>query len=272
LHHTLKTSSEDLKKAAIISSLSILCIALLLVGCNIKKPVAEFTLEMDPNMPGKIITTNSSTDATRYYWEYWEVDANGDLSTTGANSTVSTDEDAVFIIPENATIAVDLYAMDDRDNESFLRKEIEVSNIPSTLTIGKLVITRINSVDEFGAAWDSDDTGPDLLLSYRNEQQFEGTNVNWDVDLQSDLPYEIQTNNKTYTSFSPQTADYYLALIDFDGNPGSMFLGPGTMIDGLIFNPYHLTHLSNPSGEGNYPSVYQITTEGFDAELYMNWE
>ena len=251
---------------------------------NKKQPTASFTYEIDPLIRGRVNLTNTSTNASTYFWEVWDKAPNGTLSASPSDG-VSTSENPHFYIMSNSTIEIHLTVFNDKDDESIHIEELEITNIPSKLTIGKLMITRVSLMDDSGFEWDDadgipndgsydfPDEYPDLLLNFEETaQQYEDNDAIWDVDIENGLPFEMTTDGKSYDSFSPQTWDYFIELVDFDGPKGSIFLGAGTRIGLIRINPYHLTHIYNDGDEGNYPSIYKIETDHFDADLHMIWE
>ena len=249
---------------------------------------AGFEVELDPNMPGKVNVINTSTNAKRYEWQVWLKDTENGTpyqSSSYGNGLNSDDENPSFYIQEETWIQIDLRAMNAimESNES---KSFEVANLPDTLIIGDLVVTSINMRDENGFEWDDTDgtanfgdysntsAFPDLLL---NTEQWSSGYVDndvqqWDVNIETGLPITLTTDGQLFDNFSPQTDDFYIELVDFDGTQGSIFFGPGKQMGYASFNPYHLTHVYNDGDEDNYPSVYHITTDHYEADLYMTWQ
>ncbi len=238
-------------------------------------------------MPGKINMINTSINAKRYEWQMWLTDSeDGNLfqsSTYGYN--MYTDENPSFYIQENRWVEIQLLATNALMESSY-SKRFEITNVPSTLTIGDLVVTHVNLRDENGYEWDDSDGTPDFG-DYSNSNAYPDLIVNteqwtsnyaaadvqqWNVDIENDLPFTMPTETEVIESFSPQTNDVFVELVDFDGNQGSIFSGPGKKMGHVTFNPYYLTHKQNKGEETNYPSVYKIVTDNYEADLHLSWE
>lgn len=256
-------------------------------GCN--EPVkADFELLLDPNMPGKVNVVNMSHNANVYEWQVWlKSSENGTpyQSSIYGSSLTSSEENPSFYIQEETWIEVELRAVNSF-LESTESKSIEVANIPDSMIVGNLIITDMDLRDADGYEWDDFDGMPDFG-DYSNTNAFPDLIVNtslwsttysdgdvqeWNVNIETGLPYTMFIDPEVYDNLGPQTDDVVIEVVDFDGPQGSIFAGPAKRIGYHRFNPYHLTHKYNKGSESNYPSVYHIETDHFEGDLYLTWQ
>lgn len=255
-------------------------------GCQ--KPFeANFDIQLDPNVPGKVNVINTSTNASTFEWRVWlKGSENGTpyTSSTYGSGLTSSEENPSFFIQEETWIQVEL-----KITNEFLSaeatKSIEIADIPDTMILGNLVITSMDLRDEDGYEWDDTDgtpyfggysnsvAYPDLIVNTSQGAVYSDTDVQeWDVNIETSLPYTMIMEPVVFDNFGPQPSDFFIEVVDFDGPPGSIFAGPGKRIGYHTFNPYHLTHRYNKGDDSNYPSVYHIVADHFEADLYMNWQ
>lgn len=271
-------------KQFLFSALS--CVVILLCSCEL--PIqAGFEVELDPTMPGKVNVINTSTNAKRYEWKVWlKGSENGTPYTSSSygSSLTSNDENPSFYLQEDTWIQVELTAFNDL-MESAEVKSIEVANIPDTMILGNLVITSMDLRDADGYEWDDSDgtpnfgdysnpfAYPDLIVNTNQGGVYSDSDVQeWDVNIETSLPYTMILEPEIFDNLGPQPSDYFIEVVDFDGPQGSIFAGPAKQIGYHTFNPYHLTHVYNKGDASNYPSVYHIVTDHFEADLYMTWQ
>ncbi len=261
-------------------------IAALFSSCDVSSH-ADFELAMDPVVPGRVNVINKSERANSYEWTV--ATASSEFGTFGTSSTYPNSgyydgEVSRFYIQENEWVEVTLRTLNGF-SESIHVEKIHVTNIPSILIIGDLVVTRVNLSDIDGYEWDDADGSPldgvydspseypDLLINNSPwAQQYSDNNVVWDVDIENGLPQSLTTDQAIIDNLGPQADEYYVQLVDFDGTAGSMFLEAGTRIGTVIVKPWYLTHKQDNGSDENYPAVYKIVHENFEADLHMTWQ
>lgn len=274
---------------SLIPKLSLCCIAvtLMLSSCD-PWAKAEFDIMLDPNVRGKILVTNSSSNSKNFQWRlaFSETEHGSYSSNSGyGNYGVFEGDVSEFFIKENTWVEVTLEATG--ASQDMLSKRINVNNVPSRVVVGNLVVTRVSLTDELGYEWDDLDgtTGnpeyenseefPDLLMN-NNEfyNSYDMSTAIWNVDIIDGLPVTLTTQgNVVIDDFSPtSSSELYIELVDGDGSQGSIFLEPGKRIGVLTIDMYRLTHEQNGGKDDNYPEIYKIQEEGFDADLYLHWD
>ena len=94
--------------------------------CFIYNPVASFSAPIEPELceiSPEITFTNSSSDATSYYWEF-----------PGGSPSTSTDTDPIITYTSTGTYDVILYAIDGTDSSMTTSSiDVSVNNIPEAL-------------------------------------------------------------------------------------------------------------------------------------------
>jgi hypothetical protein len=248
---------------------------------------AEFDIILDPEVRGKITVVNYSANSSNFQWRLAFSDTeNGSYSSNSSygNYGVFDGDVTKFYIQENSWVEVTLEATG--ATQSTLSKRIHVNNIPSQVVIGNLVVTRVSLTDEMGYEWDDADgiTGspmyevstefPDLLVNnYAPANSYSASAANWDVDIVNGLPITLVPDNEVFDNLSySSSTDFYIELVDFDGQQGSIFAQPGKRIGMLTLDLYRLTHEQNGGSDDNYPEIYKIEEAGFDADLYLHWD
>lgn len=211
-------------------------------------------------------------------------DGNYSISSDYGNYGYFDGDKTEFYIQENSWVEVSLEATG--ATQSSMTKKIHVNNIPSSVVTGNLVITRVNLTDELGYEWDDTDgqTGnpgyenssefPDLLVNTNQGMNaFSSSDATWDVDIVSGLPVTLEPESELIENFSSvSSSSFYIELIDFDGQQGSIFSAPGKRIGVLTIDMYRLTHEQNGGSDDNYPDVYKIVEDEFEADLYLHWD
>lgn len=248
---------------------------------------AEFDMALDPNVRGKVNLINHSSNASNFQWHLATSDTeNGNYGSSSEYGNYGTFDGSVdkLYIKENTWIEVTLEATG--LTSASKTKKLHVNNIPEQVAIGDMVVTRVNLRDELGYEWDDTDgmpnSGtydvageyPDLLVNNSNfATTYSASDATWDVNIESGLPVTLTTEHEIFDNLSGfANTDYYVELVDFDGPPGSIFLAPGKRIGVLTIDVRRLTHDQNGGSDDNYPEVYKIVEDGFEADLYMNWD
>lgn len=248
---------------------------------------ADFELVMDENIPGKLHIINRTENAKNLQW-YMEVSdyedgyyTNGEYGSYGyLNEDVTQ-----MYIRENCWVRITLEAVG--FTSSTHTETIHVNNVPTRVAIGDVVITKVKLTDELGYEWDDADGTvngatytvnsefPDLVINNQpTANSFSASNTIWDVDIVNGLPVLLDCEHAVFDNLNAYSvdADYFLELIDFDGQQGSTWGGPGKRIGVLNLDLYQLTHKGGGGSDDNYPSVYKIVKDGFEADLYMTWD
>ncbi len=274
-------------RSNLVSLTFLLGISVYLSSCSINAE-ADFDITLDPNIPGKINVVNNSINAKTFQWQLGlgeTEDGTYSFSSDYGNYGVYEGDRSAFYIQENSWVEITLQAVGATDD--FLTKRINVNNVPSRVVVGNLVVTRVSLTDELGYEWDDLDgtTGnpeyenneefPDLLMN--NNEFYNSYNMStaiWNVDIINGLPVTLTTQeNVVIDDFSPtSSSELYIELVDGDGSQGSIFLEPGKRIGVLTIDMYRLTHEQNGGKDDNYPEIYKIQEEGFDADLYLHWD
>jgi hypothetical protein len=248
---------------------------------------AEFDLSLDPNVPGKVIITNSSANARSLQWQVQFSDTeNGTYSSNSSFGSYGYYDGELTRVyaDENSWVQVTLEATG--FNSDMLSKKIQVDNIPTQVVTGDLVVTWVRPTNNQGYEWDDADGTPDTPtyeqpseypdLTVNNNQganAFSASLTTWDVNIDSGLPVTLSMESELYSNFSAfSSSDYFIELIDFDGQPGSTFSGPGERIGVVTIDFYRLTHEGNGGSDDSYPDIYKIVDDGFEADLYLNWD
>ncbi|MFM1874617.1 MAG: hypothetical protein RL266_354 [Bacteroidota bacterium] len=266
--------------------IAFLLLVLLLSSCD-PRAKAEFDIILDPNVRGKIVVTNSSANSKNFQWHLAFSDTeNGTYSSNSDYGDYGFFDGDVtqFYIQENTWVEVTLEATG--ATQSTLSKKIHVNNVPTQVVTGILVVTRVNVTDELGYEWDDSDgqTGnpayentsefPDLLVNNNpGLTGFSASNATWDVNIINGLPVTLEPESELFDDIDNYSAtDYYLELIDFDGQQGSIYSAPGKRIGVLTIDMYRLTHEQNGGRDDNYPEIHKIVEDGFEADLYLHWD
>ncbi|GEM_PF-1852953 len=275
-----------MKKAFLLELILGCVIGITLSSCQINAN-ADFDLELDPVVRGKVNLINKSSNAKNFQWNLALSETeNGNYGSSSeyGNYGYFDGEVSHVYIQENTWIEVTLEATG--LNSASQTKKLHVNNIPTQVAIGDIVITKVKLTDELGYEWDDTDGTPnsgsydvvaeypDLLVNNSNlYTTYPANNVLWNVNIETGLPVTLTTEHETFDNLNGfSSANYYLELVDFDGQPSSIFLEPGKRIGVLNIDLYRLTHKQNGGRDDNYPEIYKIVEVGFEADLYMNWD
>ncbi|MCF8258803.1 MAG: hypothetical protein K9J06_14710 [Flavobacteriales bacterium] len=263
-----------------------LCLSVLVSSCDMGTK-ADFEIILDPNVRGKIKVMNNSSNANSYQWQlaFCETEhGNYSIASDYGNYGTFEGDMSGFFIKENTWVEVTLEATG--FSQGSLSKKVHVNNVPNQVVIGNLVVTRVNLSDELGYEWDDADgtTGnpgyetpgefPDLLVNNSPTlHAYSASEATWDVDIRNGLPVTLVPENEVFDNLSPSSyTDYYIELVDFDGPQGSIYSAPGKRIGMLTLDLYRLTHEQNGGRDDNYPDIYKIVEDGFEADLYLHWD
>jgi len=236
-----------------------------------------FTATMDPNIPGKVIVTNTTENVEGYqfFWDLWLADGDGGNLTTSStySRTTSGDENTYFYIQENRWVYIAFTIYND-DEEYSTDTYMEVDNIPGSVRLDSIQITYVNPVDPDGNPWDGGTDGPDLtVMTIPTRYCGESSKTNWDVDIENDLPVTLLAidGQATREDFSPQTQEFYMYFGDVEGYPNIISCQSLSGMGTVRLNPYHLTHKYNKGDDDNYPAIHEIETSSLKANLYFTW-
>lgn len=245
---------------------------------------ADFELELDPIIPGKINVINNSTNVKTYEWEMLVSESiDGSYSYSSQYGFQSYGENPSWYAEENGWVKIDLRALGGV-KEDYATRKIEVTNIPDTLAFGNFVITEIDFRDQNGFEWDDTDgvansgdyssssAYPDLLV---NGEEYDNTHFSsdvfaWDVNLETDLPLSIPMEKPEIQGISAQTWDVYTELIDYD--PPQGFGDESGKRMGIVrFDPYLMTHKQDGGNDENYPSRYVVDATSYRGYIELIW-
>lgn len=259
-----------------------------LIACSnqscIETVHAEFELEMDPVILGKINVINSSTNVRTYEWTMSISDSmDGEYGYQSSYNHQTDRENPAWYAQENAWFKIQLRALGSV-KESYATRKIEVTNIPDTLAFGNFVVTEINYRDQDGFEWDDIDgvanagdysntvAYPDLLVNARasDHTHFPSDVYALDFNFETDLPLTIPIEKEEMEGISPQTMDVFVELIDYD--PAIVFGGEtGKRMGVATFDPYYMTHVSDGGNDDNYPSQYMIDGDNYKGYIELIW-
>jgi len=256
-------------------------ITTLFTSCDVTSH-ADFELAMDPVVLGRVNIINKSSRANSYEWTV--ATASDEFDTFGTSSTYPNSgfydgEIDHFYIQENCWVEITLRTLNGFSESQHIEK-IQVTNIPSVLIIGELVLTWVNLADADGYEWDDADGSPldgvydspseypDLLIKNSPNAMYSNPNtVVWDVDIENGLPLTLETVPATIGNLGPQAGEYYVQLLDVEGSTEA-----ATRIGTEIIKPWYLTHKQDKGSDDNYPAVYKIVETNFEADLHMTWQ
>ncbi|MGK0385077.1 MAG: hypothetical protein ACJAVL_001830 [Bacteroidia bacterium] len=275
-----------MKKGLLIYVSLLGLVATVISSCQVHSK-ADFDLELDPVVPGKVNLINKSSNAKNFQWvlglSETEFGTYG-ISSQYGNYGYYDGEITHFYIQENTWIEVSLEASGLTSSTQI--KKLHVNNIPTQVVMGDLVVTSVNMRDVTGFEWDDTDGTPnsgsydvegeypDLLVNNSSSYTtYPSSNVVWNVNIETGLPVVLTTEHHIFDNLSGfGDTDYYVELVDFDGQASSIFLEPGKRIGVVNIDLYRLTHKQNGGSDDNYPEIYKILEDGFEADLYMNWD
>jgi PKD repeat protein len=270
----MKTSF--LKKPALRTSLCVLAL-LAQFSCQESpfEPKADFTYEMDPNVPGKVHFKNQSQRADQYFWQFGYRQSNGVNAYSPGHS--SDKASPVYYFVANGEAAVSLTATGG-PSEDEITKHIPITNVPAEVTVKNIVIRRLGARKADDTSYDPEDgTAPDLFFDACADICGSAQYITPDyskmyVNMAGfSLPYthELDPNEFHYTGLSPQTRDFVFYVYDFDYYGFGM--GTAEIVSVLAFNPYRRTALYNKGQDDNYPSKITVDDETIEADIYLEW-
>ncbi len=214
----------------------------------IPNPVANFSfLETGNFAPSGVTFTNSSTNASTYYWDFGD----GQTSTLQSPTHIFT-KGGIF----NATLKV----KNSVGIENIINKTLTIKNNPTKLKINSIVLTGYPATMPSGGGWDSSD-GPDIYPSIISSA---GTYNHKDYRKQdfikSYLPY-------TFSSGFPLTftaLDFKNTIEFYDYDPiGNEWMG----------GYYFTVRNSMPMDGTKYPATvdFQSSTSELKFTLNVEW-
>ncbi len=238
-------------------------------------PKADFTYEIDPQVPGKVRFINQSQRADRYFWQFGYRGSNGVDGYSPGHS--SEEASPVYYFVTNGDAAVNLSAYTDR-NEDIITKHIPITNVPTAVTVKQIVIRRLSARKADGTSFDPEDgSAPDLFFEAceglcGSAQYITPDYSQMHVNMNGfSLPYThpFDPEEFHYEGLSPQTPDFKFYVYDFDYYGFGM--GTAEVVSLLSFNPYHETALYNKGDDANYPARITVSNQVIEADIYLAW-
>lgn len=249
---------------------------ILMLCCSCSKPPhADFELQTDPRYPGKIKCVNKSSNNDENMWTFCEKSESG--LTVCSPDHYSELSSPVFYYVANGTKVITLTVYNG-NNEDSKEQIIEINDIPRTVVITDVVVTRLNDTNTFGELYDAEDNSAsdvffkifDGNLTMAQYYSPEPGEVYYDRAGLS-FPYTCTVTGSayTYTNMSPQTHEFLFYIFDYDNAGYGM--GKWTTMGSIEFNPYHYTNLYNDGSDNNYPDTLVFSNSQFEAEVHMKW-
>jgi len=234
-------------------------VLILIISCE--PPSPNFTITVDPNIPGKVTIQNSSAHASDYNWV---VDGAGRESINPSMYS-STNKNPDFYMPYNGDFYIKLTASG-KTKENDKTKYFNIANIPSKVTITGATVTKFAS--------DLDPDGkPDLMIYgsvYGLPTSFDANSRINDVSA-AQLPISLKTSMVIADSnFSQLSREIYIYILDIDGVDWANRV-TAERLGSIDFNPFHFTHEYKPS-ESNYPKELVIKNDKLEATIHLKWE
>lgn len=238
-------------------SFSYLFVAIVFLFVSCENPTANFDYEVVGGgrlaAPCTIKFTSLSLNAEGHSWDF------GDGTTSTARYPEHTFE-------EPGTYTVTLTAVNKRNKEKSVSKDITIENTPGKAILKGVTLKRIPLEDFQGNPWDDVDNGtyPDVFFEfsngasvtfYSNESQFitdvdaNKLPIHWDLAT----PFEIPVAN--------YNKNYYFDIEDKDDDISNEVIAYTQMkFADYIFSPVR------------FPSKFTVETDDFEAEFELEWE
>lgn len=243
---------------------------LIFTGCSkddsnpiapIPDPIADFTMSGATVTPANITFNNASTNADRYNWDF------GDGRTSvNASPSMAFNTHGSFTVTLIATMA-------STSKSDTTRKTLTIT--PGMVFLDSVVVESIPWVDDDGAGWDEDGTGPDIYALFADSTwDFEGDDDpllqsdNVDLDVRrADLPYTWEVS-PSYRILN-WGMDYGIAMIDIDADQvhlAEFMGGAGFSINGIIAQSgYVRTKTLTGVPDGPNPTEWRV-------RLVLRWQ
>lgn len=238
-------------------------------------PKADFTYEIDPNVPGKVHFKNRSQRADAYFWQFGYRQSNG---VNGYSPGQSSDKvSPVYYFRANGEAAVSLTAMDG-PSEDEITRHIPITNVPTEVTVKHIVIRRLSARKADGTSYDPEDgTAPDLFFKAcadlcGSAQYITPDYAQMYVNMSGfSLPYthRLDPDEFHFPDLSPQTGEFKFYVYDFDYY--GFGVGTAELVYVLAFNPYHRTALYNKGQDDNYPPIITVSDAAIEADIHLEW-
>ncbi len=208
------------------------------------------TSSPERNLPVKF--ENLSTNAAKYLWNF------------GDSSETSTEIAPIHTYEESGEFIVSLTAI---TNDDQVHTESKLITIGERYLTGMYIIN-INMKDGNEKPWDSDGTGPDVLMQFgpvdfESEDEIEGFFVNSLNVGNFQTPIGISTDDVLSENYKLTDEDFFIILEEVDTVKGEPVLQK--MIE-LIFNPRivngeSITEIKREDGTGDLTIPFIVLDE-----------
>lgn len=214
----------------------------------IPNPVANFGfLETGNFAPSGVSFTNSSTNASTYYWDFGD----GQTSTLQSPTHIYT-KGGIF----NATLKV----KNSIGIENIINKTFTIKDVPTKLKINSMVLTGYPATMPSGGGWDSSD-GPDIYPSITSSAgTYEFKDSRKQDFIKSYLPYTFSSGFPfTFTALDFQNT---ISFYDFDP------VGTNELMGGYYF----IVRNHMPKDGTKYPSTIGFQNSASELKFTLNVE